>query len=113
MYRLRHVRSVYLETAVSARESKFIEPRDSSIRPSLLCQDICSLALFRGIELEITIKHPTWFDAISSYLVPFLYEISCAEWSGIPRIVSQQLVYILPKRPDNFLGKVNRIRVPI
>lgn len=48
---------VHLETAVSARESKFIEPRDSSIRPSLLCQDICSLA--RGTELEITIKHPT------------------------------------------------------
>jgi len=82
---------------------------------SLLRQDICSfsLALIREIELEITIKRPTWFDAISSCLVPFLHEISCAEWSRIPRIVSQQFVYMLLERPDNFLGTVNRIRVPI
>lgn len=45
------------ETAVSARESKFIEPRRSSIRSSLLCQNnhLSSLP-FREIKLKITIK---------------------------------------------------------
>lgn len=50
-YVYRHVRSVYLETAVSARESKFIDSPDSSIHPSLLCTGISVLSHGK-IELE-------------------------------------------------------------
>jgi len=97
VYRLRHVRSVHLETAVSTRESKFIEPHDSSIRSSLLCQ-----AISRGTELEITVKHPMFCNILLFSIVPIRNIVR--EWDRISRGV----VHIL-ERP--FLGRINHIHV--
>lgn len=110
VYRLRHVRSVYLETAVSARKSKFIEPHDSSIRPSLLCQAIHSLS--RGTELEITVRHPTFPCDTFLFAIP-VWNIVWRMGRNSPHCVSTARIYRLLERPDNFLGRASHVRVPI
>lgn len=66
----RHVRSVYLETAVSARESKFIDLPDSSKHPSLLCSDI-SVPSRGGTELE----SPLNIQCRSTQYLPILFGV--------------------------------------
>lgn len=100
VYRLRHVRFVHLETAVSARESKFIEPHDSSIRSSLLCQAIYYFS--RGTELEITVKHPMFCNILLFSVVPIRNIVR--EWDRISRSVAHIL-----ERP--FLGRINHVHV--